>query len=321
MSPRQFSLTRESLLYIYLLLSPPILDHPVPPLEDNDILVKTVSVAQNHTDWKNIDVWGRPGGILGCDSSGIVVKAGKGVSTPKHVKNGADLVWVVPDNTLTHDEAATLGLPFWTAVQALYHPSRLGLVEYPASTSVEEWILVYGGSSAVGQVAIRLATLSGYQVVTTASPRNFYLVRSRGATEVFDYTDPEVVSKIKKVTGDSVIKALDTISLQESQRITAEALSPESGATNRKDVKFRPTLIYTAIARASPFGHHQYYGIAKEDRAHMAAFLKKVPQLVQDGLVQPLPIMVCEGGLAAVPEGLQCLCEGKISAKKIVYRV
>ncbi|KAJ2990933.1 hypothetical protein NUW54_g8334 [Trametes sanguinea] len=27
-------------------------DHPVPPVGDNDVLIKTVSVAQNPTDWK-----------------------------------------------------------------------------------------------------------------------------------------------------------------------------------------------------------------------------------------------------------------------------
>ena len=53
----------------------------------------------------------------------------------------------------------------------------------------------------------------------------------------------------------------------------------------------------------------------------MAVFLKKVPQLVRDGAVKPLPIKLWEGGLAAVPDGLQYMREGKVSAEKIVYRV
>lgn len=36
---------------------------------------------------------------------------------------------------------------FWTAVQALFHPTRLGLVEPPNKVDKEEWVLVYGGSS------------------------------------------------------------------------------------------------------------------------------------------------------------------------------
>lgn len=36
---------------------------------------------------------------------------------------------------------------FYTAVQALFHPTRLALVEPPAKVQKEEWILIYGGSS------------------------------------------------------------------------------------------------------------------------------------------------------------------------------
>lgn len=36
---------------------------------------------------------------------------------------------------------------FWTAAQALFHPTRLGLVEPPNKVEKEEWVFVYGGSS------------------------------------------------------------------------------------------------------------------------------------------------------------------------------
>ena len=61
--------------------------------------------------------------------------------------------------------------------------------------------------------------------------------------------------------------------------------------------------------------------MSEEDRAHMAAFLKKVPQLVKEGSVKPLPIKLWEGGLEAIPDGLQYMREGKVSAEKIVYKV
>ena len=53
----------------------------------------------------------------------------------------------------------------------------------------------------------------------------------------------------------------------------------------------------------------------------MAAFLKKLPTLVKDGAVKPLPIKLWEGGLQGVPDGLQYMREGKVSAEKLVYRV
>ncbi|KAL1947838.1 hypothetical protein VTO73DRAFT_13562 [Trametes versicolor] len=329
-------------------------DHAVPLVGDDDVLIKTVSLAQNPTDWKHVDSIGVPGSILGCDFSGHVVEAGKNVTGPKvgdhvagflhggafsdegafaeYVKTPGDLVWVVPENTISHDEAATLGCAFWTAAQALFHQTRLGLVEPPAKVSSSEWIFIYGGSSAVGHFAIQLAHLAGYKVATTASPRNFELVKSLGADAVFDYRDADVVAKIKQATGDSVTKAVDAISLKDSQRISAEVLAPaggkvvlvlgpEPGATDRKDVQFIPTLIYTSLGRAFDFGPSTHFPVFPEDRKQIVEFLKKVPQLVKDGAIKPPAIKLWEGGLAAIPDGLQYMREGKVSAEKIVYRV
>ncbi len=78
----------------------------------------------------DVDNNGKPGTVLGVDFSGNVVKVGKNVSSRKvgdhvagcvhggcfedegafaeYIKTPADLVWFVPENTLSHDEAATL---------------------------------------------------------------------------------------------------------------------------------------------------------------------------------------------------------------------
>ncbi|KAI0807655.1 GroES-like protein [Fomes fomentarius] len=283
-----------------------IKDLPVPSVGDHDVLIKTVSIAQNPTDWKRF--------VHGSAFSDEGAFA-------EFVKTPADLVWVVPDNTFSHDEAATLGCAFWTAVQALCHPTRLGLVEPPAKASGDEWIFVYGGSSAVGQFAVRLAALSGYRVVSTASPRNFDLVKSLGASEVFDYKDPKVVSKIKAATGDSIKKAVDTISEKVTQRITAETIAPSGGEIILVLGPEDATLIYTALGRAFDFLGGSHYPVSEEDRTHMAQFLLKVPKLVRDGAVKPLPIKFWEGGLTAVPDGMQYMREGKVSAEEIVHRV
>ena len=79
-------------------------------------------------------------------------------------------------------------------------------------------------------------------------------------------------------------------------------------------------MIYTACGRefSTP---RKVWPVEPEDRAHMAAFLKKLPTLVKDGAVKPLPIKLWEGGLQGVPDGLQYMREGRVSAEKIVYRV
>lgn len=98
-------------------------------------------------------------------------------------------------------------------MQALFHPTRLGLVEPLGKAGKDEWVFVYGGSSelasssipcarevylfnllsgSVGMFAIQLAHAAGYKVVTVASPRNFELVRSLGADAVFDVSSFDV---------------------------------------------------------------------------------------------------------------------------------
>ena len=79
--------------------------------------------------------------------------------------------------------------------------------------------------------------------------------------------------------------------------------------------------MYWALGRAFSFGPGAEHPVRPEDRAHMVHFLKKVPGLVKDGLVKPLPVKLWEGGLAAIPDGLQYMREGKVSAEKIVYKV
>ena len=82
------------------------------------------------------------------------------------------------------------------------------------------------------------------------------------------------------------------------------------------------TLVYTALGRAYAFpasGHH--IPAVPEDRAQIVEFLKKVPGLVKDSKIKPLPIRLWEGGLNSIPAGLQYMKEGKVSAEKIVYRI
>ena len=54
----------------------------------------------------------------------------------------------------------------------------------------ETWVFIYGGSTGVGQFAIQLAKLSGYKVVSVASPRNHELLRRLGADAAFDVCIP-----------------------------------------------------------------------------------------------------------------------------------
>ena len=106
----------------------------------------------------------KPGTVLGSDFSGVVVKVGKNVTSPavgdhvagfvlggalddggafaQYVRVPADLACVLPEGWGSHETAATMGLSFWTAYKALYHPKQLGI----ADSDGQEWIYIHGGS-------------------------------------------------------------------------------------------------------------------------------------------------------------------------------
>jgi NADPH:quinone reductase-like Zn-dependent oxidoreductase len=119
----------------------------------------------------------------------------------------------------------------WTAIQVLHQPKHLGLVGYPqrVESGNTPWVLVYGGATSTGFFAIQILRIAGYRVVTTSSPKNFELLKSLGATAIIDYKDPDVVNKIKEVSGDSIAVALDAWSAPDTQATCVRSFRPEGG--------------------------------------------------------------------------------------------
>lgn len=152
-----------------------------------------------------------------------------------------DVQCKVPDN-ISDEDASTLGVGITTVGQGLYQSLGLPL---PGTEKANEPLLVYGGSTATGSLAIQFALLSGCQVITTCSPRNFDFVKKLGAVEAFDYNDRDCAEKIRKYTNNKLTRVLDCISEGESPKISSEAISSEGGQVSyllapghdRKDVK------------------------------------------------------------------------------------
>jgi NADPH:quinone reductase-like Zn-dependent oxidoreductase len=191
-------------------------DIPIPVPRDGYMLVKTAAVALNPADWTDIDhEGGYEGCIVGLDYAGTVVGAaaaggltkkkfeiGDRVCGPVHGCNAvhdedgafaeyivvkADLQMHVPPH-MSLEDAATLGCGVLTIGQGLYQSLGLPLPKLDGGNKeTGKWILIYGGSSATGTLAIQFAKLSGFKVVTTCSPRNFDLVSGLGADVVLDY--------------------------------------------------------------------------------------------------------------------------------------
>jgi NADPH:quinone reductase-like Zn-dependent oxidoreductase len=122
------------------------------------------------------------------------------------------------DHTLA--EAVTLPNNFVTCLHAFN--TDLG-IETPwpkpdgyTPKDADQAILIWGGSSSVGQFAIQILQYYGYKnVLATASRKHHDKLRSLGAKEVFDYNDTKVVESILQYDGNAGIPlTLDCIGSQ-----------------------------------------------------------------------------------------------------------
>lgn len=195
---------------------------------ENEIVVRNHAIAINPVDWMTqlaghvLFPWIKPPFILGSDLAGEVVAVGSAVTRFQPGDRvlahavGADkkrnspaegafqeytvvlahMASPLPD-TLSYERAVVLPLALSTAACGLFQADQLAL-QHPslAATPTGQTLLVWGGSTSVGSNAIQLAVAAGYEVITTASPRNYDYVRQLGASEVFDYNSPTVVQDI-----------------------------------------------------------------------------------------------------------------------------
>lgn len=325
-------------------------DHPIPALRDDYLLVQTVAVAVNPTDWNHVDFMAPRGVTVGCDYAGIVEDVGPKVrkqfrkgdrvfgwahgcnsvqpedgSFAEHIVVKGDVQLHIPDN-LSFEEAATLGVGITTAAQSLYQ--RLGLVWPTQPLSEPVPILIYGGSTAMGAMATQFAKLSGYVVYTTCSPRNFDLVKKLGADHVLDYHDANSSTKIRSMTNNKLRLAFDTVADKSSAKFCGDALSADGGdycsllpvKVPRKNVNSHQTMAYTVFGEPFDFGDSTIPEVP-EDKAFAEEFFPVAERLLADGKIRPHPQTVGAGGLRGVLDGMQRMREGKVSGEKLVYRV
>lgn len=324
---------------------------PLPKLRDTYVLVKTKCVALNPTDWKHVHRanLGSKGHTVGVDYSGEVIEVGSKVTKPwkkgdricgfvhgvnalepedgafgEYLVAKADVQIKTPDN-LSDEDASTLGAGVITCGQALYMSLKLPL---PGEQKANIPFLVYGGSTATGSLAIQYAVLSGCQVVTTCSPRNFAFVKSLGAAEAFDYNDPDCAKKIYEFTGGKLEKVLDCIAEGQSPKICEDAIGPKGGVISyllrakheRKDVENRHTLGYFVTGEPKRFAGKDMPA-QPEDFEFTKKFVDLTTKLLASSQLAVHPPKVGKGGLAGVLDGMEELRQGKVSGVKLVYRV
>lgn len=330
-------------------------DAPIPKATGDKILIRTKAVSVNPVDAKMVGPYVTAGAVAGFDFAGTVeqvgpdatkcgFQAGDRVCTAVMGMNSNEpTVGAFAEHTavfewillklplhLSFEEGASLGISFMTTGLAIFKSLQVpGLPLEPATQSLP--VLVFGGSSSTGTAAIQLLKLAGHDPIATCSPHNFDLVKSYGASAVFDYKAPNCAAEIRKHTKNRLHYALDCISTAASMEFCYQALGRTGGrystlepyaepvAQTRKVVKpdwvMGPQLIGKEIAWPKP-----HWRPADPDMAEFGATWTAIlGKLLEQGLIRPHPIVVRSGGLPGVLDGIEDVRAKKISGKKLVY--
>ena len=340
---------------------------PYTPPRENEIVVKNHAVAINPLDWINqvagniFSRWINYPFILGEDLAGEVVEVGKAVTrfkvgdrvlghalgTDKHPNNSAESAFQtytvlrshmaapIP-STMSYESAAVLPLALSTAACALFQKDHLAL-HYPSAAPVPtgETLLVWGGSTSVGSNAIQLAAAAGYEVITTASPRNFDYVKELGASQVFDYHSKTVVKDIiaafqgKTLTGALAIGIGSAESCADIVHecfgnkfisMTNPSVSFTSGITLRLLLKLVSSNVLLQVRCWTRHIRTKYvYGSTlKENEVSTVIYKDFLPKALASGcyVAAPAPYVV-GSGLEYIQAGFDAQIKG-VSARKVV---
>ncbi|KAJ5646369.1 Polyketide synthaseenoylreductase [Penicillium lividum] len=314
---------------------------PIPELSSHHLLVSTKAVALNPCDFKMPLRFPTPGLWNGCDFAGIVVALGSQVAADgrfhlgDHVfgavqgsnqsdpQSGAYCQYIRVDADFTNGNRNPRGALFWS----LQLPGKL---DDPACEG--ENVLVYGGSSTIGLLAIQMVKLCGHRVITTCSPHNFDLVRQYGADLVFDYKSPTCAKDIRDASKNTLRYVLDPFSEVKTLRICQEAMGRTGGRycaleQYQDDLFTRKTIKHELVMGGAISGEGvklpEPYGIPPRPEIGEWArgWYQSVQQLITAGKLSPAPVEIIPGRFEGVLGGLDTLKAGKVSGKKLIVAI
>lgn len=308
---------------------------------ENEILVKNAAVAVNPVDCKLQELAIFPLQypiILGSDVAGEVVEVGKSVTSfkkgdrvlglanwhasQKNSEAGFQLYSIlqpvftssIPDD-LSFDRASVIPLCLATAAAGLYQDHSLHL-QYPSLSPqpTSKTLLIWGGASCVGSNAIQLAIASGYEVITTASAKNFEYVKKLGASQVFDYNKANVIDDVVATLDAKVtVGIFDAVSangaIEACLEVSSKARNGLLVSTVRPLLQATPSGVQAIFVQAAAI---------KDTNVGKAIFVDFLPQALasEKYVAAPDPHVVGKG-LEHVQAGFDALAGG-VSAEKVV---
>ncbi|KAI1342719.1 GroES-like protein [Xylariaceae sp. FL0016] len=332
-------------------------DLEVPDLSPGALLCRVSSVGLNPGDVKSSEYAASTGSIGGFDFAGEVMRTGSAVKrfqagdrvagfaygyNPDDTSSGAftdiiltteKFVFKLPRGW-TFEQGSTLGTVMYTVGYALSHYLNIPLSdEAPEANEnrVGEYILVSGGATATGMMAVQLLRLAGFQPVATCSPASADAVLSLGAASTFDYESPTCGANIRSFTGDTVTRVLDCVTSATTMSMCYAAVSTRGGRYVGLD-PISPHVKYTRrdvsadwVMALALFGQPVrlagvYGRSARPELPELGQRISSMTEtLIAEGKLRGPPFQARAGGLTAVMEGIEDLRRGGTVRGKLVY--
>ncbi|EXJ83466.1 hypothetical protein A1O1_07089 [Capronia coronata CBS 617.96] len=319
-----------------------------PSVGEDELVVRNHAIAVNPVDYAmqmlgtTLFSWLQYPYILGEDVAGEVVEVGSAVTGFKvgdrvvgHAVLGSDtstggafqrysrllsnMVSSIPDS-LAYEDAAVIPLGLSTAASGLFQKDYLGL-QYPSISPqpTGKTLLIWGGSTSVGSNAIQLAVAAGYDVITTASPRNFEYVKGLGATQAFDYQSPTIGADLleafkgKRCAGGLAIAGVVPQARTEAAEACLEVIAKSEGDKFVALAMPLPPQLPDGVGAKFIFAS----GLKDSEVSHVI-YGDYLPKALAAGKFTPAPKAEVVGqGFEAIQGALDALKQG-VSAKKLV---
>ncbi|KAF2124543.1 zinc-binding oxidoreductase-like protein ToxD [Dothidotthia symphoricarpi CBS 119687] len=313
---------------------------PIPEPEANQLVIRVIVSGSNPKDWKLPEMIPNYVANTGDDIAGIVHKVGKNVwefkegdrvasfhemmkpsgSFASYAVGWQHTTFKIPDN-VSFEEAATIPLAAMTSAIGLHQ--RLGLPAPWTPAKSPSPLVVYGGASAVGGFAIKLASLANIHPIIAVAGRGTAFVetlldRSKGDT-IVDYRkgDDAVVSGIRDaLKGQKLHYAYDAVSEHNSYLNIVKVLEADGRLT-----VVLPGRPYDGVPETVQMTQTKVGEAHAGDKDFAYVMYRYMARGMAEGFFKAHPFEVIPGGLEGVEKGLRNLKEGKASAVKYVFKI
>ncbi|KAJ8071792.1 hypothetical protein OCU04_002106 [Sclerotinia nivalis] len=209
----------------------------------------------------------------------------------------------------------------------------------------DKCILIWGGSSSVGQYAIQILTYYGYtNIITTASKTHHALLQKFGAVHTFDYRDNDITDAIlhsaeltnREQKGPLIPFILDCIGSQQGSLAPLTKIAQKgTRVAILLPVTIRDASVDVAPEYSMDVNASAPWAEGVETRGVRTHFYldnpffkaklqpETMPTLLAQGVVQPNKIKIVEGKtlLQRAQKALDALRRKETSGERLVWRV